>query len=66
MLNAVGNTQGDEEISSLFVNKYTKLYNSVSYDAKDMYVVRQESESDIETSCEKGNCSSLHNITADR
>ena len=42
MTNVVDNGQGGEEISRLFVDKYTNLYNSVSYDANDVYVVCQE------------------------
>jgi len=61
--NVVDNTQGDEEISRLFADKYSNLYNSVSYDANNMYVARQELVHEIEPFCD---CSSLHNITVDK
>ena len=42
MPNVVDNSHGGEEIRKLFVDYYSNLYNSVSYDANDMYVVCQE------------------------
>ena len=65
MPNVVDNTQVDEEMSRLFADKYSNLYKCVSYDTNNLYIVREELERDVETSCHKGNCSSIHNITVD-
>jgi len=57
MPNVGDNVQGDDEISRLFADKYSYLYN--------VYVVHQKLVLDTETSSDKGNCSSLHNIAVD-
>ena len=48
MPNIVDSAQGDNEICTIFRNKYNDLYNSVSYNNHDMKRVRTELDGNIE------------------
>ncbi len=61
----VDDTHGDVNISKLFADKYQDLYNSVSYNVNDMDNVCAILEDNISNICDKGLCTSSHNITVD-
>lgn len=54
------NAQREREICEMFCQKYSHLYNSVSYDVEDMEAVISELNSSTE---QNGICSSDHIVT---
>lgn len=53
---------GDENISSMFAEKYKSLYNSVSYDVNEMRCIQESIENDISNKCINGSCYNDHVI----
>jgi len=45
--NSIDSAQGNDEISSIFRNKYNDLYNSVCYNSQDMKRVLNELDCNI-------------------
>jgi len=65
MPNIVNSAQGDNEICTIFRNKYNDLYNSVSYNSQDMKSVLNELDCNIKSSCIIVTCKSSHHCTTD-
>lgn len=65
MPNVVDGAQGDDEINTIFRNKYNDLYNSVSFNIHDMKSVQNELDCEIKASCITGSCKSTHDFTID-
>jgi len=65
MPNIVNSPQGDNEICTIFRNKYNDLYNTVSYNSQDMKSVLNELDCNIKSSCVTGTCKSSHHCTTD-
>ena len=56
--NIVDNAQGDEEINSLFCEKYNALYNSVSYNVNEMNTLLDEININVNDKCKHNLCNS--------
>ena len=65
MPNIVNSAQGDNEMCTIFRNKYNDLYNSVYYNSHDMKSVLNELDCNIKSSCIIGTFKSSHHCTTD-
>ena len=60
---------GDKEIAHHFADKFSSLYNSVSYDNDDISSCSKDTDSDIVNNCSRGFCDknmktiNVHNVT---
>ncbi|ELU18191.1 hypothetical protein CAPTEDRAFT_188621 [Capitella teleta] len=64
--NVVDGASGGKAISSIFLDRYNELYNSVSYDEEELNVVKMEIDELVGNKCVIGDCYYNHRIsTAD-
>ena len=59
---SINDISGEENISELFKNKYSELYNSVSYKEQDMLQHLEMLNKNLHQTCVTGNCYSNHTI----
>jgi hypothetical protein len=63
MVNNVDGVVGKENIGKLFAGKANDLYNTVSYDEKDMLKLLDTMETNVTEQCSKGHCYHSHSVT---
>ena len=63
--NIIDNAEGSEEICKLFSDKFKLLYNSVSYDDRDMENLLRDINDGVRDKCCRGICSEDHIISYD-
>ena len=58
----VDDAQGGQEVCDMFADKYSDLYNSVSYDREAMTQLLRETEESKRSVCDRGECYSSHQV----
>ena len=62
MPDRVDDAQGGQAVCDMFANKYSELYNSVSYDREAMSQLLREAEESKRTGGDRGVCYSSHKV----
>lgn len=63
--NMIDSIQGSEAISKHFAHIYEDLYNSVSYEGKDMQLLKDELECKLKSKCLSDQCNCDHSINVE-
>lgn len=58
----VDDAQGGQEVCDMFADKYSELYNSVSYDREAMCQLLRETEESKRSVCDRGECYNSHQV----
>ena len=63
LANTADSTVGENDVCEVFSNKYKSLYNSVSYNTREMDVLKLKIKNLIKTSCDCGVCYASHSVS---